>query len=100
MASIDQDLESDEGRGNLMFDFQGFLFRILRNWYFILISVGIALSVAHYINVRKQNIYFLNALISVEAEQNPFFTANTSISFNWGGVSGKMIFDSFKIAIL
>src|SRR5690606_36251276 len=30
------------------------------------------------------------SLISVESDQNPFFTANTSISFNWGGVSGKM----------
>ena len=29
-------------------------------------------------------------MISVESEQNPFFTANTSISFNWGGVSGKV----------
>ena len=32
----------------------------------------------------------LDSLISIENEQNPFFTANTSISFNWGGVSGKV----------
>ena len=40
--------------------------------------------------MRKESIYKLNSLISVESDQNPFFTANTSISFNWGGVSGKV----------
>ncbi|MBT8287331.1 MAG: sugar transporter, partial [Bacteroidia bacterium] len=32
----------------------------------------------------------MTTLISVENDTNPFFTANTSISFNWGGVSGKV----------
>lgn len=56
----------------------------------MLLSIGVALLVAYYINVRKQNVYKLDSLISVENDQNPFFTANTSISFNWGGVSGKV----------
>ena len=45
---------------------------------------------AYLINIRKENVYKLGSLISVENDQNPFFTANTSISFNWGGVSGKI----------
>ena len=72
------------------FDFKGFLFKALNLWKFILVSIGFALIIAYFINVRKPNIYKLNSLISVENDQNPFFTANTSISFNWGGVSGKV----------
>ena len=55
-----------------------------------MLCVGFALLIAYFINVRKQNVYRLSSLISVENDQNPFFTANTSISFNWGGVSGKV----------
>ena len=72
------------------FDFRGFLFKVLNLWKLVLISVGFALIIAYLVNVRKQNVYRLDSLISVENEQNPFFTANTSISFNWGGVTGKV----------
>lgn len=90
MANLNQDFEFGDTGGRITFDFQGFIFKIFRNWFFIALSVIIALGIAYYINVRKQNVYRLNALVSVETEQNPFFTANTSISFNWGGVSGKL----------
>ena len=90
MAGIDNDLEFDDSGGRITFDFQGFIFKVIRNWVLILVSIVIGLGIADYVNVRKQNIYRLNALVSVESEQNPFFTANTSISFNWGGVSGKI----------
>ena len=76
--------------GALVFDFKGFLFKVINLWKLVLLSIGVALVVAYFINVRKQNIYRLDSLISVENAQNPFFTANTSISFNWGGVSGKV----------
>ena len=85
----DFDLDNYEPRG-VTFDFKGFLFKALSLWKLILLSIGLALIAAYYVNVRKQNIYRLESLISVESEQNPFFTANTSISFNWGGVSGKV----------
>ena len=74
----------------LAFDFKGFLFKVLGLWKLVVLSIGAALCVAYLINVRKQNIYRLDSLISIENDQNPFFTANTSISFNWGGVSGKV----------
>ena len=83
------ELESGESK-QITFDFRGYLFKILNLWKFVLISIGTAMIIAYLINVRKENVYKLESLISVENDQNPFFTANTSISFNWGGVSGKM----------
>ena len=83
----DTDLNSSQG---IVFDFRGFLFKILNLWKFVLVCIGVALTIAYFINVRKQSIYKLDSLISIENDQNPFFTANTSISFNWGGVSGKV----------
>src|SRR5690606_1454235 len=85
----EHDIEYSQPRGTT-FDFKGYLFKALNLWKLVLVSVGVALIIAYLINVRKQNVYKLNSLISVESEQNPFFTANTSISFNWGGVSGKV----------
>ncbi|MEM1003333.1 MAG: sugar transporter, partial [Bacteroidota bacterium] len=87
--SDDFDLKDDQN-GRLTFDFRGYLFKVLNNWKLVLLSIATALSIAYFINLRKQNVYKLSSLISVESEQNPFFTANTSISFNWGGVTGKV----------
>src|SRR5690554_3236923 len=89
MAEYDYDeIDQSEG-GSINFDFKGYLFKVLNLWKFVLACIGVALIIAYLINVRKQNVYKLDSLISVENDQNPFFTANTSISFNWGGVSGK-----------
>ena len=85
----DHDIDYSEPRGST-FDFKGYLFKALNLWKLVLLSIGVALIIAYLINVRKQNVYKLNSLVSVESEQNPFFTANTSISFNWGWVSGKV----------
>ena len=84
---IDQDHSEPSG---MSFDFRGYLFKVLNLWKFVLVCIGVALIIAYLINVRKQSIYKLSSLINVESDQNPFFTANTSISFNWGGVSGKV----------
>ena len=91
------DIGQEEGRG-MTFDFRGFLFKALNLWKLVFLSIGVGLIIAYFINVRKQNIYRLGSLISIESEQNPFFTANTSISFNWGGVSGKvgLVITNFK----
>ena len=82
-------LDTDES-GRMSFDFRGYLFKVLNLWKFVLLCVGCAMLIAYFINVRKQNVYKLDSLISVDNDQNPFFTANTSISFNWGGVSGQV----------
>jgi len=80
--------ENDPSR--VGFDFKGFLYKILNFWKFIVLSILAALAIAYFVNDRKENIYRLDSLITIDNDQNPFFTANTSISFNWGGVSGKV----------
>src|SRR5690606_28907568 len=84
---MDSELHEDS---RVTFDFKGYLFKVLNLWKFVLVCVGLALLVAYFINVRKPSVYKLSSVISVENDQNPFFTANTSISFNWGGGSGKV----------
>ena len=84
-----EDLDDIESQ-SISFDFRGYLFKVLNLWKFVLACIGVAMLIAYFINVRKQNVYKLDSLISVDNDQNPFFTANTSISFNWGGTSGKV----------
>ena len=76
--------------GHSTFDFKGFIFKVLSYWKLFVICILLGCLVAYYLNVRKKNIYALESLITIENEQNPFFTSNTSISFNWGGVTGKV----------
>lgn len=72
-----------------IFDFRGFIFKVLSYWYFIIIAIIIGLGIAYYINVRKLPIYSLSSVISIKSNQNPLFTSNTSLTFNWGGASDK-----------
>lgn len=72
------------------FDFKGFLFRIWSHWPLFLISLAVTFSIAYYINVRKQPIYQMENLVSIKDDQNPFFTTNTSLTFNWGGTTDKV----------
>ena len=82
--------EYDIGDMNSSFDFKGFLFKTLSHWPLFLISIGIGLGIAYYINVRKLNVYSTSNLISIKDNQNPFFTSNTSLTFNWGGTTDKV----------
>ncbi|MCF7568948.1 polysaccharide biosynthesis tyrosine autokinase [Sabulilitoribacter arenilitoris] len=84
-----EDIENSEQK-SFNFDLRGFLFKLLKFWKLFVVCIIIGFFIAYSVNVRKQNIYRLSSLISLENDQNPFFTANTSISFNWGGVSGKV----------
>ena len=72
------------------FDFKGFLFKLLRYWPLFLISMIIAFGVAYYINVRKLPVYYMENMITIKDDQNPFFTSNTSLTFNWGGTTDKV----------
>jgi len=72
------------------FDFKGFLIKTVGHWKIFVISWIIAFTIAYQINVRKEKIYLLSNTISVKEETNPFFTANTSLVFNWGGTSDKV----------
>ena len=85
---MNEDIDFNELQSN--FDIKAFIFKVISYWKVFVLTIAIGLSIAYYKNVRKENVYSLNSLISVENEQNPFFTSNTSISFNWGGVTNKV----------
>jgi capsular exopolysaccharide synthesis family protein len=72
------------------FDFKGFLFKLIRFWPLFLVSLGIAFAIARFINVRKLPVYLIDNLVSIKDDQNPFFTSNTSLTFNWGGTTDKV----------
>lgn len=82
----DQDLHEKQST----FDFKGFIFSLLNHWPLFLLSFILAFAVAYYINVRKLPIYLIENLVSIRDDQNPFFTTNTSLTFNWGGTTDKV----------
>ncbi|WP_026727853.1 polysaccharide biosynthesis tyrosine autokinase [Flavobacterium denitrificans] len=72
------------------FDFKGLLLKILSYWKWFLVSLIIAFTIAYQVNIRKEKIYGMQTLISIKEESNPFFTSNTSLVFNWGGISDQV----------
>jgi len=72
------------------FDFKGLLLKIVSYWKWFLISLIIAFTIAYQINIRKEKVYAMDTMISIKEESNPFFTSNTSLVFNWGGVSDQV----------
>lgn len=72
------------------FDFKGFLLKIASYWKLFAISLIIAFAIAYQVNVRKEKIYGMQTMVSIKEERNPFFTSNTSLVFNWGGVSDQV----------
>ncbi|MBT8394682.1 MAG: sugar transporter, partial [Bacteroidia bacterium] len=73
-----------------IFDFKAFLFRVISYWKLFILCVGIGLVIAYQLNIRKQSTYRLSTQISIQDDKNPLFTSNTSLTFNWGGVTGKV----------
>ena len=72
------------------FDFKGFLLKTLSYWKWFVLGVALCLFVAHQVNIRKQKIYELETTIAVKEQNNPLFTSNTSLVFNWGGASDQV----------
>lgn len=72
------------------FDFKGFLIKTASYWRWFIIGLIVCLTIAHQVNIRKQKIYSLDTTIAVKEENNPFFTSNTSLVFNWGGTSDQV----------
>ncbi|MEZ4854408.1 polysaccharide biosynthesis tyrosine autokinase [Flavobacterium sp.] len=81
---------ADSAYSTSSFDFKGFLSKMLGYWKWFVFSIVIALLIAYNINIRQQKIYGLDASIVVRDENNSYFTSNTSLVFNWGGVSEKV----------
>ncbi len=72
------------------FDFKGFLIKIGSYWKWFVLGLVFSLIVAHQVNIRKQKIYSLETTIAIKEQDNPLFTSNTSLVFNWGGSSDQV----------
>ena len=72
------------------FDFKGFLIKTLSYWKWFIFGLLVCFTIAYQINIRKQKIYSLETTIGVKDQDNPLFTNNTSLVFNWGGSSDKV----------
>ncbi|MGB6269540.1 MAG: sugar transporter, partial [Olleya sp.] len=72
------------------FDIKAFLFKALSYWKLFVLCVGIGVFIVYQQNIRKQQSYRLSTKISIEDDKNPLFTSNTNLTFNYGGVSGKV----------
>lgn len=83
-----KDFSFNENQNN--FDFKAFLIKITGYWKWFLVSLAIAFAIAYQINIRKEKIYQMDTTVSVKEENNPFFTSNTSLVFNWGGTSDQI----------
>ena len=71
-------------------DFKGFLLQVGGYWKWFLLSLFVSFAIAYEVNIRKEKVYEMETLISVKEENNPFFTSNTSLVFNWGGTSDQV----------
>lgn len=72
------------------FDFKGFLIKTGSYWRWFVLGLTICLIVAYQANLRKQKIYSLETTIAIQEQDNPLFTSNTSLIFNWGGTSDQV----------
>lgn len=72
------------------FDFKGFLLKIASYWKWFLACLIVTFFIAYQVNIRKEKIFGMDASIVIKDENNPFFTSNTSLVFNWGGTSDKV----------
>lgn len=75
-----------------------FIFRIISNWKWFVLTITIAMTIAFYINLSAPKVYGLKATIAVKEKQNPLFSTGTNIAFNWGGVSDKV--ESIRKALI
>jgi capsular exopolysaccharide synthesis family protein len=72
------------------FDFKGFLIKTASYWKWFLFGLLFCLTIAYQVNIRKQKIYSLDTTLAIKEQDNPLFTSNTSLVFNWGGTSDQV----------
>lgn len=84
------DLNSINNSQENINDIKSYIFRILNNWKWFLVTIPLGLIIAYYINLSTQKKYSINSTIAIKEMQNPLFSASTNIAFNWGGVSDKV----------
>jgi tyrosine-protein kinase Etk/Wzc len=85
---MNEEFENNEIQST--FDVKGLLVKLLSYWPLFLIALAITFGIAYYINIRMVPVYKIGNMISIKDDQNPFFTTNTSLTFNWGGTTDKI----------
>ena len=73
-----------------IFDFKAFVFRALSYWKWFVLLLIIGVYIVYQQNIREEFPYTLDTKITVQDDKNPLFTSNTSLIFNYGGISGKV----------
>jgi len=76
--------------GIQVFDFKAFVFRTISYWKWFVLALLIGFYVVYQQNIRREFPYTLDASLTVQDDKNPLFTSNTSLVFNYGGISGKV----------
>lgn len=82
--------EQSEIHESHVFDFKAFVFRTISYWKWFLLVLVIGFYIVYQQNIRREFSYSLSASIMVQDDKNPLFTSNTSLVFNYGGISGKV----------
>lgn len=84
-------MEDHLSNGNSqMFDFKAFVYRAISYWKWFVLLLIVGLYVVYQQNIRREFPYTLEASLTVQDDKNPLFTSNTSLVFNYGGISGKV----------
>ncbi len=87
---MDEELKTYNGNAVLNFDFKAFIFRCFKYWKWFVLALIIGFYIVYQQNIRREFPYTLSASITVQDDKNPLFTSNTSLVFNYGGISGKV----------
>ena len=82
--------EQLEGNGVQVFDFKAFVFRTISYWKWFVLALIVGFYIVYQQNIRREFPYTLDASLTVQDDKNPLFTSNTSLVFNYGGISGKV----------
>ena len=85
-----QDFNSINSPQDNISDIKSYVFRVLSNWKWFLVTIPLGLVIAYYVNISTEKQYSLSSTIAINEMQNPLFSSSTNIAFNWGGVSDKV----------
>ncbi len=65
-------------------DYKLIIFKILKNWYWLLLSVSIALTVVYLYNKYTPTTYQANTNVLINAENDPYYRSSQNIKDGFG----------------
>ena len=77
--------EQDKVGSFAIFDFEYFIRRLLKNWYWFVLMAGLGYGISWvYSKYYAQRIYASSLSLSISNSTASYFTPNQSINFIWG----------------